>query len=75
MAKENCGGLIAKEYDGFFLRNDTEIRKESDIEPNEAYSLFQENPYHRVQVFAGSLEWAVSEADKVVAETKATASE
>jgi hypothetical protein len=40
MAKENCGGSIAKEYDGFFLRNDSEIRKGADMEPNETYSLF-----------------------------------
>jgi hypothetical protein len=68
MAKENCGGSIAKEYDGFFLRNDSEIRKGADMEPNEAYSLFQENPYHRVQVFAGSLEWAIQRSDEVVKE-------
>jgi hypothetical protein len=36
--------------------------------PNEAYSLFQENPYHRVQVFAGSLEWAIQRSDEVVKE-------
>lgn len=75
MAKENCGGPIAKEYDGFFLRTDTEIRKDSEIDPNEAYSLFQEDPYRRLKVFAGSLEWAISEADKVVADIKAPASD
>lgn len=65
MSKENCGGRIVKEYDGFFLRDDSDIRENARIEPVEAYSLFREDPYGRVEVFAGSEDWAIQQADKL----------
>jgi len=70
MAKENCGGPVVKEYEGFFLRDDTNIRENANIEPAEAYSLFCERPYGRVEVFTGSKEWAIQKADMTVAKEK-----
>jgi len=68
MARENCGGEVVKTWEGYFLRDDLKIRKSSDIEPHQAYSLFREKPYGRVKVFAGSLEWAITESEKAIAE-------
>lgn len=66
MSAETCGGRIVKKYDGFFLRDDSDIRREDGFEPEEAYSLFREEPYGRIEVFAGPEEWAIILADCVV---------
>lgn len=68
MSKLRAGGEVVKEYDGFFLRDDSDIRENARIEPIEAYSLFRENPYGRVEVFAGPKDWAIERADRVVQE-------
>ena len=59
-------GPIIKEYEGFFLRDDTQIRRDSGTHPEQAYSLFQKDPYKRVIIFSGSEDWAVAMADKEV---------
>lgn len=66
MSQENCGGPVVKPYFNHFLRDDTEIRRSAGIEPVEAYSLFCEEPYGRVEVFAGPKEWAIGQADDLV---------
>lgn len=51
--------------DGWFLRNDTPMRKNWEwLTPaeHEAYSLFRQNPYGREEVFCGSFEWAKKKA-------------
>jgi hypothetical protein len=62
---------------GFFLRDDTEMRKEwpdviSGETPAEAYSLCkkpdEKYPFQRIQIFAGSKAWAVEEAYKLISE-------
>lgn len=52
---------IVKDYGTHFLRDDREIREGSEIfeGEEEAYSLFQREPYHRVVVYAGPLEHAL----------------
>lgn len=50
---------------GFFLRDDTEMRKDWEWlmpEEYEAYSLFRKEPYERLEVFCGSYEWAITKA-------------
>lgn len=60
MSKENCGGEIVKEWDNFFLRDDSKIRCE------EVYSLFRKNPYNRIEVYNGELKWAISMAESTI---------
>ena len=59
---------IVKKWDNYFLRDDYVIRRNAGVEvfPNgfEAYSLFRKSPYGRVEVFGGSLNWAVEQAEK-----------
>lgn len=58
-----------KEWDNYFLRDDTEIRKE---DPElwdgqiEAYSLFRVNPYGRVSIFGGTRQWALQQSELIV---------
>ena len=66
MATERAGGPLVKEWDGFFLRDDTEIRRSAEIEPNEAYSLFRTKPYGRVHVFAFPLEVAIALSEATI---------
>ena len=67
MDKQRAGGRVVKEWKGFFLRDDTEIRSGGSFEGREeAYSLFREKPYERIEVFAGSEKWAIERAAKVV---------
>jgi hypothetical protein len=55
---------IVKDYGTHFLRDDREIREGSELfdGEEEAYSLFQREPYHRVVVYAGPLEHALIKA-------------
>lgn len=55
---------IVKDYGTHFLRDDREIREGSEIfeGKEEAYSLFQREPYHRVVVYACPLEYALIKA-------------
>lgn len=66
--ERRIGGPVAYHFgDRYVLRDDLEIRKNAEIEPSQAYSLFHledDNTFLRVEVFAGSLEWAVREAKK-----------
>jgi len=57
---------IVEDFGSHFLRDDTEIRRNADITPHEAYSLFRREPYGRVEVLAGPKEWAIAEARKLV---------
>jgi|GEM_PF-2608791 len=61
---------IVKTWDNHFLRDDYHIRRSAGIEvfPQgfEAYSLFQKEPYKRVEIFGGSLKWALEQAERVV---------
>jgi len=66
MAQSNCGGDVVKIWQGYFLRNDLEIRKAANMEPQQAYSLFQEKPYQRIKIFTGSLDWAITESEKLL---------
>lgn len=60
---------VVKEWPGYFLRDDTEIRKNAGIEPHEAYSLFQTGEdYVRLGVYAGSKEWAIAQSEMCIAE-------
>lgn len=54
----------AIEAAGFSLRDDFEIRQGvPEFEGREeAYSLFRLEPYGRVEVFAGTRDWAVEQA-------------
>lgn len=67
MAIDNCGGPVIDQWDCFFLRDDTEIRRDN-TEPAEAYSLFCTDVknvpfnYDRLIVYAGSKEWAIKKA-------------
>jgi hypothetical protein len=63
-----AGGPLVKDYGTHFLRDDTEIRKSSGCYEYqvEAYSLFCVEPYGRVEVFGGSREWAIQQADLAV---------
>jgi hypothetical protein len=62
---------IALAEAGYFLRDDTEMRKEwNDPKyPPEAYSFCKRQddnyPFQRVHVFAGPKEWAIAEAYKM----------
>ena len=56
---------------GYYLRDDTELRKEWDDvirgeTPAEAYSLCKKSddkyPFQRVEIFAGPREWAIDKA-------------
>ena len=55
---------IVKDYGTHFLRDDREIREGSEIfeGEEEAYSLFQKEPYHRVVVYGCSLKKALMQA-------------
>lgn len=59
---------IVKDYGSHFLRDDTEIRTGVSIfeGEEEAYSLFQRNPYRRIHVYAGPKEWAIKEVDAMI---------
>jgi hypothetical protein len=63
-----AGGPLVKDYGTHFLRDDTEIRKSAGCYEDqvEAYSLFCVEPYGRVEVFGGSREWAIQQADLAV---------
>lgn len=66
--KENCIDVV-KDWDNYFLREDYAIRKSAGPEvfdTFEAYSLFQKKPYERIQVFSGSLTFAIEQAEKIV---------
>lgn len=67
-----AGGPVVKDYGTHFLRDDTEIRKLAGCfwSQPEAYSLFCVEPYGRVEVFGGTREWAIKQADLVVESTK-----
>ena len=61
------------EWDGYFLiRNDTKIRqrKEGDVVipgfKQETYELFKLEPYSRMHIYVGGLEWAINEANDLV---------
>ena len=58
-----AGGPLVKHYGTHFLRDDCEIRAD------EAYSLFQIDPYGRVAVYAGAREWAIAQSDALVAKS------
>lgn len=66
MSRATCGGPVVKSYDGFFLRDDSPIRRNAGMEPVEAYSLFRDEPYGRIEVLAGPREWAILLADGIV---------
>lgn len=70
MSLEDCGGDVVKTWELHFLRDNLEIRKSSGIEPHQAYSLFREKPYGRINVLAGSLEWEIAEAEKSIKEDR-----
>jgi hypothetical protein len=55
-------------FGNYFLRDDYEIRKGVPhfMPFEQAYSLFRKEPYGRVMVFAGSLEWAIKQARKAI---------
>ncbi len=57
---------IVHDFGTHFLRNDTEIRKDAEIEPHEAYSLFCREPYGRVIVLAYTRESAIKNAKRIV---------
>lgn len=60
------GGPIVKDWGGYFLRDDIEIRRGTMV-PEQAYSLFQREPYGRLEVLAGSLEWALERSEETIA--------
>lgn len=70
MAADNCGGPVVDHWDCFFLRDDTEIRRDMDLEQEEkeAYSLFCTDiknvsyNYGRLIIYTGSKEWAIKKA-------------
>jgi hypothetical protein len=66
------GGPLIKDYGTHFLRDDTEIRRSAGCfeDQIEGYSLFCVEPYGRVCVFGGNLEWAIKEADYLVEHSK-----
>ena len=55
---------IVVDYGNYFLRDDRKIREDAGMVPGEAYSLFRRNPYGRVIVLVGPLDWAQREAAK-----------
>ena len=64
---------IVKEWPGWFLRDDYDIRKDVKVfeGQEEAYSLFTfgaDGWLERVKIFGGPLEWAIKEAEKIVYE-------
>lgn len=66
--KMRAGGVVVKEWDNYFLRDDSEIRKGDPFSRDqvEGYSLFRIEPYGRVVVFGGSLEWALKQAEQAI---------
>lgn len=69
MSKTNCGGTVVKTWPGYFLRDDEEIRKNANIEPNIAFSLFREEPYGRIIVLAPldeEFSWVLEEAERQI---------
>lgn len=65
-----AGGQIVKLWVNHFLRDDSDIRKSSGIEPEEAYSLFRKSPYGRLHVFAGPRDWAIEQAEMEIENEK-----
>lgn len=61
--------IVKHFYGGYFLRDDFKIREQAAIEPKQAYSLFKKDPYERLVVFAGNLDWAIEETYKMIGET------
>lgn len=61
------GGPIVYDFGTYVLRDDTEIRKDADITPSEAYSLFNVMTGERMEVFAGPKEWAIQQTKGVIA--------
>lgn len=63
------GGPVVMQTGTHFLRCDTVIRKEAGYPENEqeAYSLFKYEPYGRIAVYAGRLDWACDMARKEIA--------
>jgi len=63
-----AGGFVpfSWDFDGekFFLRDD----RDAGIVDEERYSLFREDPYGRIAVYAGSLAWALVESYKKIKE-------
>ena len=55
---------------GFFLRDDTEMRKEWNDANDEAYSFCREGdttyPFQRIRVFAGAKAWAINATRNVL---------
>lgn len=62
--------IKVKEWQGYFLRDDTEIRRSAGCfeDQIEGYSLFRTGKdYGREKVFAGPKEWAIEQAEKEIA--------
>jgi len=70
MTERRAGGPLVKSWTGYFLRDDAEIRQTADIKPYEAYSLFEEDPYGRLAVYAGPREWAIKQAEELLLKLK-----
>lgn len=64
--ENNMNENIIEDFGAYFLRDDTEIRKNAEIEPNEAYSLFKKEPYARIIVFACSKQYAIDESLTII---------
>lgn len=60
------GGPIVYDLGTYVLRDDTEIRKDADITPSEAYSLFNVMTGKRIEVFAGSKNWAIQQTKEFI---------
>jgi hypothetical protein len=78
MTKIRAGGPLIKEWPNYFLREDTEIRREAgDLfsDQIEGYSLFRVEPYGRLEVFGGSKEWAIEQAENLIEQMSAEESE
>ena len=69
--RELVGDPIVRFWHGdqYFLRDDLAIRygRPCFAENPQAYSLFRTDPYGRMAVFAGDLEWAITESEKAIA--------
>ena len=63
-----AGGWLVREWDGYFLRDDSDMRRDDVTgETEEAYSLFRLRPYGRVEVFVGGLDLALKRSEEAIA--------
>jgi len=66
-----AGGWLVREWPGYFLRDDSDLRCDDVTgETEEAYSLFRIEPYGRVEVFVGKLGWVLGQCERAIAQEK-----